>query len=334
MVLYEKLLFWMAAMVVFTLTIAMREILASRSIREKAETQANLLEAINKLVEERANLIEKNERYSLMKLQMKEAKKEFQKILVEEKKYLRLHHQQFEWEMLGEQATNIAALRAKYDGVARETEARIQALGEENSRLGNEKDAQITIINAKHAGALQKATGELKVLEEDNKRLKKENDDLTEALARTAKAVDTEKIEYKQKGPGVDKETARIIRDLQASLAAAGREAQEWRTEAYTAIVRRMPPSQRGLSLFSMDVRNFPMTAPLPDPSASLPLASAVGPSGHSNVVSGFAPSLPPGLAVGPNGQTNPVFSPSAPLQASLNPAASEFWVKNDMKMT
>lgn len=270
-----------------------------------------------------------------MKLQMKEAKKEFQKILVEEKKCLRLHHQQFESEMLGEQATNIAALRAKYDGVARETEARIQALGEENSRLGNEKDAQITIINAKHAGALQKATGELKVLEGDNKRLKKENDDLTEALARTAKAVDTEKIEYKQKGPGVDKETARIIRDLQASLAAAGREAQEWRTEAYTAIVRRMPPSQRGLSLFSsMDVRSFPMTASLPDPSASLPLASAVGPSGHSNVISGFAQSLPPGLAVGPKGQTNPVFSPSAPPQASLNPAASELWVKNDKKMT
>ena len=315
-------------MLVFIFTIAMREILASRSIREKAETQINLLEAINDFAEERANLIEKNERYSLMKLQMKEAKKEFPKILVEEKKYLRLHHQQFEPEMLGEQATNIAALRAKYDGVARETEARIQALGEENSRLGNEKDAQITIINTKHAGALQKATGELKVLEEDNKRLKKENDDLTEALARTAKTVDTEKIEYKQKGPGVDKETARIIRDLQASLAAAGREAQEWRTEAYTAIVRRMPPSQRGLSLFSMDVRNFPMTAPLRDPSASLPLASAVGPSDHSNVISGFAPRLPPGLAVGPKGQTNPVFSPSAPPQASLNPAASEFWVK------
>lgn len=48
-----------------------------------------------------------------------------------------------------------------------------------------------------------------------------------------------------------------MVKDLQASLAIAGREAHEWRTEAYIAIVRKMPPSQRGLSLFGMDPRNF-----------------------------------------------------------------------------
>lgn len=88
--------------------------------------------------------------------------------------------------------------------------------------------------------------------------------------------------------PGAEKKTARIIRDLQASLAIAGREAQDWRTEAYIAIVRRMPPSPRGISLFSMDSRNRPLSdrvsAPVLDPPARNSLSFPVGSSSYPNV--------------------------------------------------
>ena len=82
---------------------------------------------------------------------------------------------------------------------------------------------------------------------------------LEKAIASAREAIATENTVINQNAAGIDKTTManQIIKDLQASLAAIGREAHEWRTEAYIAIVRKMPPSQRGLSLFGMDPRNF-----------------------------------------------------------------------------
>lgn len=47
-------------MVVFTLIIAKRDKLASWLIREKAQLQANLIEAFDKIVEKKANIVKKN----------------------------------------------------------------------------------------------------------------------------------------------------------------------------------------------------------------------------------------------------------------------------------
>lgn len=82
---------------------------------------------------------------------------------------------------------------------------------------------------------------------------------LKNATASARKAVATENTVINQNAAERDKMAManQIIKDLQASLAAAGREAHEWRTEAYIAIVRKMPPSQRGLSLYGMEPRNF-----------------------------------------------------------------------------
>lgn len=56
--------------------------------------------------------------------------------------------------------------------------------------------------------------------------LEEERDALAKELARTANALEKEKVAHEKKGPGAEKKTAGILRDLQASLATAGREAQ------------------------------------------------------------------------------------------------------------
>lgn len=91
------------------------------------------------------------------------------------------------------------------------------------------------------------------------------NSKLEKAMAGSRKAAATEKPVINQNAAEIGKITManQIIKDLQASLAAAGREAHEWRTEAYIAIVRKMPPSQRGLLLFGMDPRNFMPRVPM-----------------------------------------------------------------------
>lgn len=206
---------------------------------------------------------------------MKEAKREFQKSLAKEKSRLQLQHQQLRSELLDEHN----ALKAKYEGVAEDTRARIKALEKENTRLGDEKDAQIATIKVEHGDIVQKITAtfaeELNSVEDQNRLLKKEKRAVAEYLASMTTALDKEKAENKVKARGADKNTARIIGDLQASLATAGREAQEWRTEAYIAIIRKMSPTQRGLSLYNMDSRNFPgshqMSAPLLVSPPSLP---------------------------------------------------------------
>lgn len=198
--------------------------------------------------------------------------------------------------------------------------------------------------------------GELTAVENQNRRLKKEKKAVAEELASTATALEKEKAKNEANAPGADKKTARITGDLQASLATAGREAQEWQTEAYIAIVRRMPPTRRGLSLYNMDSRNFPgsdqMSAPPLDSPSSLP----AGPSGHFNAVSGFPPpnppsSLPPSFPIGPSGHLNIVsllpadprsgqsITDSRPLPhpqpfPDLNPAATEFRDAKDTEAT
>lgn len=336
--LYEQLPFWIGVVVAFIVIITKIELLTSRLIKEKAAAQANLVEAFNELDKERANLVKKGDTYFLQRLGMKKAEREFRKILLEEKDFLQLQHQQLESDILSEHNAEIAALEAKYDFIARKSEARIKALGDENSRLGKERDTQVANLNTEHAETLQKAAfasaGELRAIAEDNDRLKKEIDDLNEALARTAMALGKEKKDSMQKGPGAEEKTARIIQDLQDSIATAEREAQDWRTEAYNVIVRGMLPSQRGLSLFNNDVCNFSMPPPLSNPPSSLHSASAVDSNGNSNTNSSLAPRPPPGLAVGPNGHSKPPSSLFAPSQASLNPLAPEFWISSDSNTT
>lgn len=88
---------------------------------------------------------------------------------------------------------------------------------------------------------------------------------LEKATAGSRKAAATENPGINQNAAEMDQMAManQIIQDLQASLAAAGREALEWRTEAYIAIVRKMPPSQRGLLLFGMDPRNLMLRVPM-----------------------------------------------------------------------
>lgn len=88
---------------------------------------------------------------------------------------------------------------------------------------------------------------------------------LEKAIAGSRKAAATENPVINQNAAEMRKMAManQIIKDLQASLASAGREAHEWRTEAYIAIVRKMPPSQRGLLLFGMDPRNFMPRVPM-----------------------------------------------------------------------
>lgn len=338
--LYEQLLFWISAVLAFTLTISKRDKSTLKLIKEKAMIQARMDEAFDRLAEEGANTMKNDEKYVHLELRMKAAEKRFQRILAEEKNKLQLQHQQLESEMLGKQTAQMAALNAEHVAIVQETEVRIQALEEENVRHSNDKDAKITALKAVHAEILQQATAtfldQSKAVEEVKMELEKERDALAKELARTTNALEKEKVEHKQKGPGADKKTAGIIRDLQASLATAGREAQEWRTEAYMAIVRRMPPSPRGVSLFSMDSRNFPlynqMSAPLLNLHAGIPLSFPVFPSGYPNV----APNLPLGLPIAPNNHANPVssFPNSQPATAGLNPDASEFLVTKDTSET
>lgn len=335
--LYERLLFWISAVLVFTLTILKRDRLTSKLIKEKAVIEERLVEAFDKLAEEEANIRKNDEKCVHLELRMKAAEKRFQRILAEEKNKLRLQQQRLESEMLGKQTAQMAALNAERVAIMQETEVRIRTLKEENIRHGNEKDAKMTVLTTVHAEILQQATAtfmdQLKAVEEVKMELEKERDALAKELARTTKALEKEKAEHKQKGPGAEKKTAGIIRDLQASLATAGREAQEWRTEAYIAIVRRMPPSPRGVSLFSMDSRNFPlsnqMSAPPLNIHAGTPLIFPFGPNGYPIGTPNLPPSLPLGLPLAPNNHANPVsgFSNSQSAPAGLNPDASEFSV-------
>lgn len=324
-------------MLAFTLTISKRDKVTSELIKEKAVIQAKLVEAFDKLAEEGANIRNSNEKYVHLELRMKAAEKRFQRILAEEKKKLQLQHQQRESEMLGKQTAELAVLNAERVAIMQGTEVRIQTLEEENIRDGNEKDAKITALKTVHAEILQQATAtfrdQLKAVEEVKLELEKERDALAKELARTTNALEKEKAEHKQKEPGAEKKTAGIICDLQASLATAGREAQEWRTEAYIAIVRRMPPSPRGVSLFSMDSRNFPlsnqMSAPPLNPHAGTSLSSPVGPNGYPIGIPNLPPSLTLGLPLALNNHANPVsgFSNSRSVPAGLNPDTSEFSV-------
>lgn len=111
---------------------------------------------------------------------------------------------------------------------------------------------------------------------------------LEKATAGSRKAAATENPVINQNAAEMDKMAMadQMIKDLQASLAAAGREAHEWRTEAYIAIVRKMPPSQRGLLLFGMDPRNFMPRVPMMqayNPSDNL-IGPARAPSVSTNV--------------------------------------------------
>lgn len=120
---------------------------------------------------------------------------------------------------------------------------------------------------------------------------------LEKATAGSRKAAATENTAINQNAAEMNKMAManQIIQDLQASLAAAGREAHEWRTEAYIAIVRKMPPSQRGLLLFGMDPRNLMPRAPMMQ--TYNPSARA---SSFSTNVAPYTPAQLLGL--GPNG--------------------------------
>lgn len=125
---------------------------------------------------------------------------------------------------------------------------------------------------------------------------------LEKATAGSRKAAATENPVINQNTSEVDKMAMadQMIKDLQASLAAAGREAHEWRTEAYIAIVRKMPPSQRGLLLFGMDPRNFMTRVPMMqayNPSDNL-ISPARAPSFSTNVPPYPCPS--PAQVLGP----------------------------------
>ena len=129
---------------------------------------------------------------------------------------------------------------------------------------------------------------------------------LEKATAGSRKAAATETFEINQNVAEIDNlaMASQLIKDLQASLAAAGREAHEWRTEAYIAIVRKKPPSQRGLSLFGMDPRNFMPRVPVMQAYNSS--YSLVGPAGAPSFTTSAPPyPLPkpaPKLSPGPNG--------------------------------
>lgn len=123
---------------------------------------------------------------------------------------------------------------------------------------------------------------------------------LEKATAGSRKAAATENPGINQNAAEMDQMAManQIIQDLQASLAAAGREALEWRTEAYIAIVRKMPPSQRGLLLFGMDPRNLMPRVPMMqayNPSARVPGFS-------TNVAPYPCPNPAQVLGPGPNG--------------------------------
>lgn len=113
---------------------------------------------------------------------------------------------------------------------------------------------------------------------------------IKKATASSRKAAVTENPVINQNVAKIDKMAMAnlMIKDLQASLAAAGREAHEWRTEAYIAIVRKMPPSQRGLLLFGMDPRNFMPKAPIMQ--AYNPSDNLVSPARAPN----FSTNVPP----------------------------------------
>ena len=321
-----------------------RDELTSNTCKEKALIEASLAEALNRVAEEGTNIRKKDEKYRVLESEMMEAKRDFQNSLAKEKNRLQLEQQQLESELLDKHNAKMTTLKAKYDGIAEDTGARVKALEEENIWLGDERDAQIAALNTEHGDIVQKVTStfaeELTTVEDQNRRLKKEKEAVVKDLSSMTKALGKEKAENKDKSPGIDKETAGIIGDLQASLAIAGREAQKWRTEAYIAIVRRMPPLQRGLSLFNMDSRNFPgshqMSVQPPNSLSSLPAI----PGGHTNNIPSSRPpnppaSLPPSLPT-PSHSANPssgqsnadssLLSSPQPF-AGLNPAVSEFRV-------
>lgn len=132
------------------------------------------------------------------------------------------------------------------------------------------------------------------------------NSMLEKATAGSRRTAATETLVTNQNGAEMGKMAManQIIKDLQASLAAAGREAHEWRTEAYIAIVRKMPPSQRGLLLFRMDSRNFMSRVPMMqayNTSDNL-ISRGRSPSFSTSIFPYPCPTPPQVLGPGPNG--------------------------------
>lgn len=147
------------------------------------------------------------------------------------------------------------------DAVINEKDAAIEerdALIEAKELIISKEQIQITNLTQR----LRKEAAKAKTDQGEIRNLKSK---LKNATASAYKAAATEDTIINQNAAMIDKETManQIIKNLQASLAAAGREAHDWRTEAYIAIVRKMPPSQRGLSLFRMDPRNFMPRVPI-----------------------------------------------------------------------
>lgn len=143
---------------------------------------------------------------------------------------------------------------------------------------------------------------------------------LEKKIAGSRKAAATENPVINQNAAEIGKMAManQMIGDLQASLAAAGREAHEWRTEAYIAIVRKMPPSQRGLLLFGMDPRNFMPRVPMMQAynfSDNL-IGPASAPSFSTNVPPYPCPTPAQVLGPGPNRYTeNQVVGKDCPRE-------------------
>ena len=153
------------------------------------------------------------------------------------------------------------AVIGEKESVIEEKESVIEekdAVIEEKASAINKQQLQITNLTQRlrtEATKAQANHGEIRHLQAK----------IEKAAARARKAAATGNTVIHQNAAGMDKAAManQIIKDLQASLAAAGREAHEWRTEAYIAIVRKMPPSERGLSLFGMDPRTFMPRVPV-----------------------------------------------------------------------
>lgn len=155
------------------------------------------------------------------------------------------------------------------------------SLIEENESAISKQQIQITNLTQRLRRGAEKA-------QTDRGEIRHLKSKLEKATASAREAIATEKTAINQNAAVIDKTAManQIIKDLQASLAAIGREAHEWRTEAYIAIVRKMPPSQRGLSLFGMDPRNF-----MP----RVPKIQTYNPSGNI-----FGPAGAPSLSINP----------------------------------
>ena len=172
--------------------------LTSNTCKEKAVREASLAEALDRLAEEGTNIRKKAEKYRALESEMMEAKRDFQNSLAKEKNRLQL-----ESELLDKHNAKMTAVKAKYDGIAEDTGARVKALEEENIRLGDERDAQIAALNTEHGDIVQKVTStiaeELTTVEDQNRRLKKEKEAVDKEPTSMTKVLDKEKAENKDK---------------------------------------------------------------------------------------------------------------------------------------